>query len=53
LKVTPIFDCDNEAIKEKVKNITRKQNRVADKARTSFYLVREKRQQKGDMKNAK
>lgn len=53
MKVMPIFGYDNEAIKEKAKNITKRQDRVADKARTHFYFVREKRQQTGDMKNAK
>ncbi len=53
LKVTPIFDCDNEAIKEKATNITKRQDRVADKGRTPFYFVREKEQQTEDMKNAK
>lgn len=53
MKVTPIFGCDNKAIKEKAKNITKRQDRVADKARTPFYFVREKEQQTRDMKNAK
>jgi len=53
LKITPIFGCDNEAIKEKAKNITKRQNGVADKVRTPFYFVREKEQQTRDMKNAK
>ena len=53
LKVTPIFGCDNEAIGEKAKNITKRQDRVADKARRLFYFVREKEQQTRDMKNAK
>ena len=53
LKPTATIDCDNEAIKEKATNITKRQDRVADKARTPFYFVREKEQQTGDMKNAK
>jgi hypothetical protein len=53
LKPTATIDCDNEAIKEKAKNIIKRQDRVADKARSLFYFVREKEQQTRDMKNAK
>jgi hypothetical protein len=53
LKPTITIDCDNEAIKERVKNIIKRQDRVADKARSLFYFVREKEQQTRDMKNAK
>ena len=53
LKPTATIGCDNVAIKEKAKNITKRQDRVADKARTPFYFVREKEQQTRDMKNAK
>ena len=53
LKPTATIDCDNEAIKEKAKSITRRQDRVADKARSLFYFVREKEQQTRNMQNAK
>ncbi|MCK5181392.1 MAG: hypothetical protein KAQ73_02525 [Dehalococcoidia bacterium] len=53
LKPTTTIDCDNEAIKERVKNVTKRQDRVADKARSLFYFVREKEQQTRNMQNAK
>jgi hypothetical protein len=47
LKPTATIDCDNEAIKEKAKNITKRQDRVADKARTPSISCERKSSRQG------
>ncbi len=41
LKATPTFDCDNEAIREKARTVTKGQRKAADKAKSLFYFVRD------------
>ena len=47
LKPTATIDCDNEAIREEAKNITKRQNRVADKARTLSISCERKSSKQG------
>ena len=41
LRPTPTFDCDNESIKGKAKDLSAGQEKVADKAKSLFYFVRD------------
>ncbi len=41
LRPTPTFDCDNESIKGKAQDLTAGQEKVADKAKSLFYFVRD------------
>ena len=41
LRPTPTFDCDNEAIKQKAGDLTEGDEKVADKAKSLFYFVRD------------
>ena len=41
LRATPTFDCENESIIEKAKDLTRGQEAVVDRARSLFYFVRD------------
>ena len=41
LRATPTFDCENESIREKTKDLTRGQKAVVDIARSLFYFVRD------------
>ncbi|MCK4331944.1 MAG: transglutaminase domain-containing protein, partial [Dehalococcoidia bacterium] len=41
LRPTPTFDCDNDSIKGKAQNLTKGQEKVADKAKSLFYFVRD------------
>ena len=41
LRPTPTFDCDNESIKGKAQDLSAGQEKVADKAKSLFYFVRD------------
>ena len=41
LKATPTIDCDNESIKRKAEDLTSNDEKIADKARSLFYFVRD------------
>jgi len=41
LRPTPTFDCDNESIKGKAQDLGTGQEKVADKAKSLFYFVRD------------
>ena len=41
LRPTPAFDCDNEAIKQKARHLTEGDEKLADKAKSLFYFVRD------------
>ena len=41
LRPTPTLDCDNEAIRQKARDLTEGDEKVADKARSLFYFVRD------------
>jgi len=41
LKATPIIDCDHCTIKEKADELTKRQNKVKEKAKNLFYFVRD------------
>lgn len=41
LRATAIIDCDNESIRRKAEELTKSQQRTADKAKSLFYFVRD------------
>jgi transglutaminase-like putative cysteine protease len=41
LRPTPTFDCDNDSIKGKAQDLSAGQEKVADKAKSLFYFVRD------------
>ncbi|MBC8512667.1 MAG: transglutaminase domain-containing protein [Dehalococcoidia bacterium] len=41
LRPTPTFDCDNESIKGKAQDLSAGQEKVADRAKSLFYFVRD------------
>jgi len=41
LKPTPIIDCDHETVKEKASDVTKREERIIEKAISLFYFVRD------------